>query len=109
MEPSEFAHMYHTVYQRLAPKFGMFASGLEYGDLPGQTKMLDEAVAADMLERLRTVIRYGPAVFLADDVQPLMVPPDARVRAGKRSDAVTHNVEWPMQVKRVLGKISKTS
>lgn len=57
MEPTEFAHMYHTVYQRLAPKFGLFASGLEYGDLPGQTKMLDEAVAADILERLRTVIR----------------------------------------------------
>lgn len=57
MEPVEFAKMYHTVYERLAEKFGVFAGGQQYDDLPGNTKMLMEAVALEVIQRMRTVMR----------------------------------------------------
>ena len=57
MEPADFAKLYHGLYERLAEKFGVFSGKQAYEDLPGNTKMLMEAVALEMMERLRTVIR----------------------------------------------------
>lgn len=57
MEPAEFARMYHTIYQRLAAQHGIFASGQAYEELPGTTQLHMEAVAHEVIERMRTVLR----------------------------------------------------
>ena len=57
MEPVELAKIWHTVYERMAAQFGVFCGGTPYTELPGNTKMLYEAVAADVLNRLRLVMR----------------------------------------------------
>lgn len=57
MEPVELAKIWHSVYERLAAQYGVFAGGTPYDELPGNTKMLMEATAMDVLARLRTVIR----------------------------------------------------
>lgn len=57
MEPVEFAKAYHAAHERLAAQFGVFASGTPYAELPGNVKLLMEAVASQMLDAVRADLR----------------------------------------------------